>query len=133
MQISFIRIPKKIFTFNRVFIKVRRRFFFPLEIKDLGIKDDLLQREYMAYYAVKGYLPVPKMTTTIGDVSVTMRNDDIANESYANTDMQAPFFVIELSEIFLNDNKAVFTEAVNTGREIEFSYNGQHFFESRNS
>lgn len=29
------------------------------------------------------------------------------------------------------DTKETFTEAVKTGREIEFSHRGQHYFESR--
>lgn len=33
----------------------------------------------------------------------------------------------------LKDIKAEFQQAVNRGQEIEFSYNGKHYFESRNS
>lgn len=33
----------------------------------------------------------------------------------------------------LKDTKRDFYEAVNYGREIEFSYNGKHYFESRDS
>lgn len=106
---------------------------FPLEIIDIGIDDKTLKRGYIVYYAVKGQLPKEKMNTNIGNVDITMRNDIVANEAYANTDMQTPFFIIELSNIVLDDNENVFREAVDTGREIEFSYNGQHFFESRNN
>ena len=76
----------------------------PLEIMSLGISDTFLQHEYIAYYAVKGYLPVPKLSKSIGDISITMRNDTIAKEAYANTDMPTPFFIIEISDIFLIDN-----------------------------
>lgn len=105
---------------------------FPIEICDIGINDTVLKREYMVYYDVKGSLPVPKIHMTIGEVDIIIRNDDIAQESYANTGMQSPFFVIELSGILLSDTKSIFSEAVEAGREIEFSYLGQHFFESRN-
>lgn len=106
---------------------------FPLEIMDIGIDDKTLKRGYIVYYAVKGQLPKEKMSTNIGNVGITMRNDIVADEAYANTGMQAPFFIIELSNIALYDNENVFREAVTKGREIEFSYNGQHFFESHNS
>jgi len=106
---------------------------FPLEIMDIGIDYKTLKRGYIVYYAVKGQLPKEKMSTNIGSVDITMRNDIIADEAYANTGMQAPFFIIELSNLAFADNENVFKEAVHTGREIEFSYNGQHFFESRNS
>ncbi|MFI3214363.1 MAG: hypothetical protein R3Y24_13625 [Eubacteriales bacterium] len=106
---------------------------FPLEILDNGIDDKTLKRNYIAYYAVKGQLPKDKMNMIISDVDITMRNAAVAKESYSNTGMKTPYFVIELSNILLPDNENAFKEAVNIGREIEFGYNGQHFFESRKS
>ena len=104
---------------------------FPLEIMDNGINDNLLKREYIAYYAVKGQLPTQRMNMEIDDVAITMRNDDIAKESYANTDIPVPFFIIELCPVFIPDNKTIFSDAVLLGREIEFSFDAKHYFESR--
>ena len=33
----------------------------------------------------------------------------------------------------MKDTKTEFYQAVNCGQEIEFSYNGKHYFESRDS
>lgn len=104
---------------------------FPLEIMDNGINDNLLKREYTAYYAVKGELPSLRIDMEINDVAITMRNHIVANESYANTDIPSPFFIIELCDIFIPDNKTIFSDAVLLGREIEFSFNAKHYFESR--
>ncbi len=106
---------------------------FPIEIMDIGIDNKTLKRKYMVYYVVKGQLPKERISISLGDVDVTMRNDIVSDEAYANTDMPAPFFVIELSNILLYDNGTIFKDAIDTGREIEFSYNGQHFFVSRTS
>lgn len=106
---------------------------FPLEIMDDGIDAKTLKRNYTVYYAVKGQLPKDKMSISISNIDITMRNDVVAKEAYSNTDMKPPYFVIELSNILLADNENAFKEAINTGREMEFSYNGQHFFESRNN
>ena len=60
------------------------------------INDKTLKREYITYYAVKGYLPTPKMSRTIENVMITMRNHEIAKEAYANTGIETPFFIVEL-------------------------------------
>lgn len=105
---------------------------FPIEIMDCGRDDQTLKRGYTVYYAVKGSLPQEKMVTNIDGIDAIMRSNEIADESYANTSMDKPFFIIELSNILLCDNKAVFEDALNTGREVEFHYAGYHYFLSRN-
>ena len=76
---------------------------FPLEIMDDGIDAKTLKRNYTVYYAVKGQLPKDKISMSISNIDITMRNDVIAKEAYSNTDMQVPFFVIELSNILFKD------------------------------
>lgn len=105
---------------------------FPIEIIDCGIDDQTLKRQYTVFYAVKGCLPQEKMSINIDDVNVIMRADETADESYSNTSMEKPFFIIELNNILLCDNKVVFEDVLNTGREIEFHYGGYNYFLSRN-
>jgi hypothetical protein len=105
---------------------------FPIEIMDCGIDDQTLKRGYTVYYAVKGCLPKEKMVTNIDGIDAIMRSNEIADESYANTNMDKPFFIIELNNIFLCDNKAVFEDALHTGREVEFHYGADYYFLSRN-
>lgn len=105
----------------------------PLEIMNLGFETKGDMREYCIYYVVKGELPTDKIQTHIGQVELTLRNWNIANEAYANTGMEKPYFIIEVSHIFLKDIKGAFTEAVQYGREIEFIYQDKHYFESRNN
>ena len=77
--------------------------YYPIEIMDMGINDKILKREYITYYAVKGCLPTPKMSRTVDNVMITMRNHEIAKEAYANTGMETPFFIVELSNLYLED------------------------------
>lgn len=105
---------------------------FPIEIMDCGIDAQTLKRRYTVYYAVKGCLPQEKIAINIDDVNVIMRDDEISDEGYANTSMEKPFFIIELNNILLCDNKAVFEVALNTCREVEFHYGGYNYFLSRN-
>lgn len=104
---------------------------YPLEIMEFGLDNKVLKRQYAVYYAVKGQLPNDKMTTTIGDVSAVMRNDKISTEAYSNTDLDKPFFIIELSNIFIGDIKAVFEDALNIGHEMEFHLGEFDYFLGR--
>ncbi len=78
---------------------------YPLEIMDNGISSVNLKRNYSVYYSVKGMLPYDKIEDTIQGVSVILRNWNIANESYSNTGMIPPYFIIELTDIFISDNE----------------------------
>lgn len=106
--------------------------YYPLEIMDLGFNEKISKREYIVYYSVKGELPIDKIKLTINNANIVLRNWNIAHEAYANTGMDKPYFIIEIDNIFLKDTKYEFYNAVRTGREIEFSYNGKNYFESRN-
>ncbi|ONI37570.1 hypothetical protein AN639_08010 [Candidatus Epulonipiscium fishelsonii] len=68
---------------------------FPIEIMDLSMD------EFIVYYAVKGKLKEPKLILHIEEVELTMRDHETASEAYANTGMKKPFFIIEVSNIFI--------------------------------
>lgn len=74
---------------------------YPLEIMEDGMDDDSLKRRYRVYYCVKGELPCDKIEDTIEDIHITLRNWNIANEAYANTGIEKPYFIIELMDIFI--------------------------------
>lgn len=105
--------------------------YYPLEIMDLGFNNEIGRREYLVYYSVKGVLPIDKIELTVNDVNIVLRNWNIAHESYANTGMERPYFIIEIGSLFLKDTKYEFYNAIKSGREIEFSYNGKNYFVSR--
>ncbi len=86
---------------------------FPLEIMDSGINENTFLREYTVYYSVKGELPVSKIESKINNVSITLRNWEIANEAYGNTGMEKPYFIIEIDNISLKDNQAAFLHVCN--------------------
>lgn len=70
---------------------------YPLEVMDFSTDEKgTVVRQYMVYYCVKGKLPVDKMNEKIGDVDLTLRNWNIADEAYAQTGMKPPYFIIEL-------------------------------------
>ncbi len=104
---------------------------YPLEIMDNGIDDRDLKRRYYVYYCVKGELPCNKIEGNIEDIPVTLRNWNIAGEAYANTGMDKPYFIIELGEITINDNRGLISHALEMGREIEFRYKDKNYFISR--
>lgn len=106
---------------------------YPLEIMDDGIDDGNLKRRYCVYYSVKGELPCDKIEDNIEGVRITLRNWNIANEAYSNTGMDIPFFIIELTDIFINDNKELISSAMGLGREIEFHYKDKDYFISHNN
>lgn len=108
-------------------------FDYPLEIMDNGFENEKCKRGYSVYYSVKGKIPQDRIELTIDEINIVLRNWNIAYEAYANTGMKKPFFIIEISNIFLKDTKYEFYNAVRSGREIEFSYNRKNYFESRNS
>lgn len=105
---------------------------YPLEIMDFGFIEEERKREYSVYYSVKGELTADKIQVIIGNGEIVLRNWNISNESYSNTGMQKPYFIIEVSDLFIEDTKYEFYSAVKTGREIEFSYNDKNYFESHN-
>ena len=74
---------------------------YPLEIMDLGFQNG--KREYSVFYSVKGELPEDKIELKNCELTFIFRNWKIASESYANTGMQKPYFIIEVSNIFLSD------------------------------
>ncbi|MBU5676842.1 hypothetical protein KQI88_10470 [Alkaliphilus sp. MSJ-5] len=74
---------------------------YPLEIMDLGIDRDKNKREYSVYYSVKGKLPIDRIEHIDDEVSFILRNWNIASESYSNTGMIAPYFIVEVLNIFL--------------------------------
>lgn len=86
-------------------VKILARFgidiMYPLEIMDLGVDEYRDKREYSVYYSVKGQLPVKKIESKDSGVSITLRDWTIADESYSNTGMVAPYFIIEVSNVFL--------------------------------
>ena len=106
---------------------------YPLEIMDNGIDDGDWKRRYYVYYCMKGELPCDKIEDNIGGIPVTLRNWNIANEAYANTSMAKPYFIIELGEISINDNRGLLSYALEMGREIEFHYKNKNYFISRNN
>lgn len=120
--------PEVIKTLEQFGLDIR----FPLEIMDLGFETNIGKRVYGVYFSVQGRMPVDKIEVIVDDVTLTLRNSAIATEAYANTGMKEPYFIIEVSHILLEDRMAEFYEAVNCGREIEFSYKEKHYFESRN-
>lgn len=106
---------------------------YPLEIMDLGFNDEKIKREYSVFYSVKGKLPIDKIQVLVSNVRIVLRNWNISNESYSNTGMQKPYFIIEVLDLFIEDIKYEFYDSVKTGREIEFRYGGKKYFESHNS
>ena len=115
----------------KMLMKFGINIMYPLEIMDFGFTTKESMREYCVYFSVKGNLPVDKIESNLGELPITLRNWNIANEAYGNTGMDVPYFIIEVSNIFLKDVKGEFYEAVNHGREIEFTYKDKHYFESR--
>lgn len=81
----------------------------------------------------KSHYPKDKIEMTISGTIIVLRNWNIADETYSNTGMEKPFFIFEILNIFVKDTKYEFYSSVKCGREIEFSYNGKNYFESRNS
>lgn len=69
---------------------------YPLEVMDFSTDKKETTYHYIVYYCVKGKLTVDKMNEKIGDVDLTLRNWTIADEAYAQTGMEAPYFIIEL-------------------------------------
>jgi len=106
---------------------------FPLEIMDLGFNVENSKRAYCVYYSVKGELPIDKIQLTIGEINIVLRNWNVAEESYSNTGMENPYFIIEVLDLFIKDIQYEFYYAVKTGRKIEFQYNGKNYFVSRNN
>lgn len=76
---------------------------YSIEIMDLFYNEEQHKREYAVYYTVKGELPVDKIEAKLSGASITLRNHAIADEAYANTGMAKPYFIIEVSELFLED------------------------------
>ncbi len=78
---------------------------FPLEIMELGFDVHKKRREYSVYYSIKGELPIDSILLTISGTSIVLRNWNVASEAYSNTGMKEPFFIIEISELFINAPK----------------------------
>lgn len=102
-----------------------------LEIMDLGFSDYNSKRQYSVYYSVKGELPIDRIQLKISETNIVLRNWNIAGESYSNTGMEKPYFIIEVSDLLIKDIKYEFYSALKMGREIEFQYNGKNYFVSR--
>lgn len=75
--------------------------YYPLSTMDVSDDEKEYMHEYIAYYCVRGELPTDKIEMKIGNINVTMRNWNIADEAYANTGMLAPYFIIELDGIII--------------------------------
>lgn len=74
---------------------------FPIEVMDFFFNAEKQKREYFAYYSVKGALPVDRIETVRDTADVMFRNWNVAKERYSNTGMETPYFIIEISNIFL--------------------------------
>lgn len=106
---------------------------YPLEIMDLGFNDYNSKRQYSVYYSVKGELPIDRIQIKISETNIVLRNWNIADDTYSNTGMEKPYFIIEVSDLLIKDIKYEFYSALKMGREIEFQYNGKNYFVSRNN
>lgn len=74
---------------------------FPLDVMDFFFNEEKQKRQYCAYYSVKGTLPVERIEIIRDNADIVFRNWNIANEKYYNTGMEIPYFIIEISNIFL--------------------------------
>lgn len=70
---------------------------------DLGFNDENSKRAYCVYYSVKGKLPVDKIQLKIGEINIVLRNWNVAEESYSNTGMEKPYFIIEVLDLLIKD------------------------------
>ena len=98
-----------------------------VEIADNGINWGKLKRSYTAYYCVKGELDEEKIEIALGDLSIVFQKDIVTPPVKIN----APHFFINIYNIFIEDKETIIQEALETRREIEYSYNGENFFVSR--
>ena len=74
---------------------------YPLEIVDCGIDDEKNKREYIAYYLVKGTLSTSQIHKKIENVDLIFFNPDEIKNKYSNSDMKKPYFIIEISKLYI--------------------------------
>ena len=98
-----------------------------IKIADNGIDMVSLKRSYTAYYCVKGTVDTDKIEFKLNELDVLIHK----NETAPPVDIEEPFFYINIYGILLEDNEAVIKEALMTGREIEYIYDGSTYFISR--
>lgn len=77
---------------------------YPLEIMCFCSDEKCSKRSYLVYYAVKGKLSSDKIIMKINNCDIVLRDEKIANEAYANTAMPSPYFIIEVGEIYFNND-----------------------------
>ena len=68
---------------------------------DLFFNTEKEKRVYCVYYSVKGELPTDRIETNEEGAIIVFRNWNIKNEGYSNTGMERPYFIIEISDVFL--------------------------------